>query len=128
MAPSPHDPRLEGLARYAVLVARQEAALESGDVEGFLRHTDEREEIQDLLDALPPLAPGDGIEPKLLAELEAALRKAQASDRRIRSLVREHQGEAREGMAEVERRLRQARLYVKNDGHASANRSLDLTL
>lgn len=122
------DPRLEGLARYAVLVARQEAALESGDVDAFLRHTEEREEVQELLDALPPLGPGDVVDQKLLRELEGALRKAQASDRRIRGMVQEQRGAARDGMAEVERRLRQARVYVQNDGAHSKHRSLDLTL
>jgi hypothetical protein len=122
------DPRLDGLARYAVLVARQEAALEDGDVEGFLRHGEEREEIQDLLDALPRLTGADEVTPKQLRELEVALRRAQAADRRIRRMVREHQGAARGRMEELERRTGQLRRYVQVDGAAQRSRSLDLTL
>lgn len=128
MGDTSEDPRLEGLARYAVLVARQEAALASGDVEAFLRHSGDRDEIQRELDALEPLDPRAVADSDGLREVVRALRGAAEADRRIRSMVRRRQGDTRDELEAVASRGRGARRYLRQDASPCPSRaSLDLT-
>lgn len=128
MSDASEDPRLEGLARYAVLVARQEAALEAGDVDAFLRHSGDREEVQRRLDALGPLDPLAVADSARLRELVRALERAARADERIRALVRRRQGDTRHELESVASRGRGARRYLRRDALPGPSRAaLDLT-
>jgi hypothetical protein len=127
MSRNDQDVRLDGLARYAVLVARQEAALDAGDVDAFVQCSQERDALQEELDALPPRPMGESPDPAHLADVIEALEQAHRSDCRIRRLVRHRREDARRSLDEMDRRGGQARRYLEAERARPGLAGVDVT-
>lgn len=99
--------RSELWLRYAALVRDQEDALQDGDMDRFGTLADERQRLQDAVDALPWPADRSDLEGL------SALRAAVEVDRRIVALLRHLRDDSRDAVRESDARTAQARRYLE---------------